>query len=196
MALTDGGDLVAAMNKSLHQHWRTYLIEGIILLVLGIVAIVVPLVAGLGITIILGWLFLTGGLVGLVATFGARRAPGFWWSLLSALVALVAGLSLLWNPLVGLVTLTYVLIAYFVVDGVLSIVHAIEHRREQSSRWEWMVVGGVIDLVLAAIIYSGLPGAFAWALGLLVGIDLIFAGSSLVAMALAARTPLPGAIDP
>jgi uncharacterized membrane protein HdeD (DUF308 family) len=106
-------------------------------------------------------------------------------------VALVVGLSLLWNPLAGLATLTYVLIAYFVVDGVLSIIHAIEHRREQSGRWEWMIVGGVIDLVLAALILSGLPGAFAWALGLLVGIDLIFAGSSLIAMALAARHANP-----
>lgn len=106
-------------------------------------------------------------------------------------MALFAGISLLWNPLAGLVTLTYVLIAYFVVDGVLSIVHAIEHRREQSGRWEWMVFSGVIDLVLAVMIMSGLPGAFAWALGLLVGIDLIFAGSSLVAMALAARQAAP-----
>jgi uncharacterized membrane protein HdeD (DUF308 family) len=187
MALTDGADLVTALNKSLHQHWRTYLIEGIILLLLGVAAIVVPLFAGLGITIILGWLFLTGGVVGLIATFGARQAPGFWWSLLSALVALLAGLSLLWNPLMGLVTLTYILIAYFVVDGVLSIVHAIEHRREASSRWQWMVFSGVIDLLLAALIISGLPGAFTWALGLMVGIDLIFAGWSLVTMALAAR---------
>jgi uncharacterized membrane protein HdeD (DUF308 family) len=191
MALTDGADLVTALNKSLHQHWRTYLIEGIILLLLGVAAIVVPLFAGLGITIILGWLFLTGGVVGLIATFGARQAPGFWWSLLSALVALLAGLSLLWNPLMGLVTLTYILIAYFVVDGVLSIVHAIEHRREASSRWQWMVFSGVIDLLLAALIISGLPGAFTWALGLMVGIDLIFAGWSLVTMALAARHAVP-----
>jgi len=89
------------------------------------------------------------------------------------------------------VTLTYVLIAYFVVDGVLSIVHAIEHRREASSRWQWMIFSGVIDLVLAALIVSGLPSAFTWALGLMVGIDLIFAGWSLVTMALAARDAIP-----
>ncbi len=187
MALTDGADLIANLNKSLRQHWRAYLIEGIILLLLGVAAIVVPPLAGIGITIILGWLFLIGGVAGLVATYGARHAPGFWWSLLSAVVALLAGASLVSNPLAGLVTLTYVLIAYFVFDGVLSIVHAIEHRREQSGRWEWMLLSGVIDLVLAAVILSGLPGAFAWALGLLVGIDLIFAGSSLIAMAMAAR---------
>jgi uncharacterized membrane protein HdeD (DUF308 family) len=72
---------------------------------------------------------------------------------------------------------------------VFSIVGGIEHRREQSSRWQWMVFSGVVDLVIAAMIISGLPGSFAWALGLLVGIDLIFAGSSLIAMASAAREP-------
>jgi uncharacterized membrane protein HdeD (DUF308 family) len=191
MALTDSSELLVGVTKSLHQHWRVYLTEGIILLLLGVAAIIVPPLAGIGVTIILGWLFLMGGVVGLIGTFSARQAPGFWWSLLSALVALLAGASLLWNPLVGLVTLTYVLIAYFVIDGVLSIVHAIEHRREQSSRWEWMVFSGVVDLLLAGIILSGLPGSFVWALGLLVGIDLIFAGSSLIAMALAARHAVP-----
>ena len=86
MALTGGSDLITGLNKSLHQHWRVYLIEGIILLLLGAAAIVVPPIAGIGITIFLGWLFLIGGVVGLVATFGSRQAPGFWWSLLSAVV--------------------------------------------------------------------------------------------------------------
>jgi uncharacterized membrane protein HdeD (DUF308 family) len=171
----------------LSQHWRLFLLEGVVLVLLGIAAIVVPPIAGLGVTIFLGWLFLIGGIVGLIATFGARRAPGFWWGLFSAAIALIAGATLIANPLAGLITLTYVLIAYFVIDGVLSIVSAIEHRRELSGRWEWMALSGVIDLVVAAFIIAGLPGAFSWALGLLVGIDLLFAGSSLIAMATAAR---------
>ena len=89
----------------------------------------------------------------------------------------------------GLATLTYVLIAFFIIDGVLIISLALAHRRELTGRWEWMLIGGVIDLVLAAIIISGLPGTLAWALGLLVGIDLLWGGFSLVAMALAARNP-------
>jgi uncharacterized membrane protein HdeD (DUF308 family) len=181
--------LAAALRKSLHEHWRLLLAEGIILVLLGIAAILLPPVAGLAITILVGWLLLIGGIVGLVATLGARHAPGFGWSLLSAIVALLAGGVLLWNPLQGLLTLTYVLVAYFIVDGVLMIAYAIAHRRELSGRWEWLMVNGVIDLVLAALIISGLPGSFAWALGLLVGIDLVFGGSSLIAMALAARQP-------
>ena len=184
-------NLAAALRKSLHDHWRLLLVEGIILVVLGMAAILVPPIAGLAATIFLGWLFLIGGIVGLVATLRARDAPGFGWSLLSAVVALLAGGVLLWNPLQGLLTLTYVLIAYFIVDGVLMIIFAIAHRRELTGRWEWLLLNGVIDLVLAALILMGLPGSSAWALGLLLGIDLVFGGSSLIAMALAARKAAP-----
>jgi uncharacterized membrane protein HdeD (DUF308 family) len=183
-------NLAAALRRSLHDHWRLLLVEGIILVVLGLAAILVPPLAGLTVTIFLGWLFLIGGIVGLVATVSARHAPGFGWSLLSAVVALLAGGTLLWNPLQGLITLTYVLIAYFIVDGVLMISFAVAHRRELSGRWEWLMLNGVIDLVLAGIILTGLPASFTWALGLLVGIDLVFGGASLIAMALAARKPV------
>ena len=186
--IQSGQELKAALTQSIRRHWRLLLVEGIILVVLGFGAIFVPPIAGLAATIFLGWLFLVGGFVGLVATLAARQAPGFWWAVLSAVVALVAGGVLLWNPLQGLVTLTYVLIAYFFVDGVLMIALAFAHRRELSGRWEWLMLNGAIDIVLAIIILAGLPGAFAWALGLLVGIDLVFGGASLIAMALSARS--------
>lgn len=183
----NAAELVQAFKKSIADHWRLFLAEGIVLIVLGLAAIIVPPLAGLATTIIIGWLFLIGGAVGLVATFGAHQAPGFAWSLLSAVVALLAGGVLLWNPLQGLATLTYVLTAFFIIDGILVIVLAFEHRRELTGRWEWMMIGGVMDLVIAAIIISGLPGTLAWALGLLVGIDLIWGGMSLIGMALSAR---------
>lgn len=177
----------ATLKRSLHEHWRALMIEGIILLVLGLCAIFVPTFAGLAATIILGWIFVIGGIAGLVSTLSARRAPGFGWSLLSAIIALLAGAALLWNPLQGLITLTYVLTAYFIVDGVFMIALGLSHRRELSGRWEWLALNGVIDLVLAAIILSGLPGAAAWVLGLLLGIDLVYGGVSLITLALAAR---------
>ena len=180
-------DISAQFKKAIHDHWRLYLIEGLILLVLGAAAIALPPLAGLAVTIVIGWLFVLGGVVGLIATFATREAPGFGWALLSALVALAAGIVLLINPLAGLATLTYVLIAFFVIDGILNIVMAVEHRRELSGRWEWMLFGGIMDLVLAAIIIAGLPGTLAWALGTLVGIDLLFGGVALIAIALSAR---------
>jgi uncharacterized membrane protein HdeD (DUF308 family) len=184
---TNAADLAASFKKSISDHWRLFLAEGIVLVVLGVAAIVIPPIAGLATTIIIGWLFLIGGAVGLVATSGAHQAPGFGWSLFSAIAALLAGIVLLWNPWQGLATLTYVLIAFFIIDGILIIILALQHRRELTGRWEWMMIGGVIDLVLALIIISGLPGTLAWALGLLVGIDLVWGGLSLIAMALAAR---------
>jgi hypothetical protein len=107
--------------------------------------------------------------MGLITTFRARQAPGFWWSLVSALIAIAVGLILLAEPITGAVSLTLVLIVFFVVEGVATIMYALEHRRELSGRWEWMLVSGIIDLVLAGIIFAGLPGTAAWALGLLVG---------------------------
>jgi len=179
--------LTASFKKSVGEHWRLFLAEGVVLILLGLAAIVVPPLAGLATTIFLGWLFLIGGAVGLVSTFGARSAPGFGWSLFSAIVAVAAGIVLLWNPLQGLATVTYVLIAFFIIDGILIIALALQHRRELSGRWQWMMLGGVMDLVLAAIIIAGLPGTLAWALGLLVGIDLLWGGMTLIAMALAAK---------
>jgi uncharacterized membrane protein HdeD (DUF308 family) len=179
----------AAVAGALREHSTFFLVEGIVLLILGALAIVLPLFATLAVTIILGWIFLASGIMGLIMTFGARGAPGFWWSLLSAVLATAAGLVLLIQPVSGAVSLTLLLIAFFVIEGVVSVMYALEHRRELSGRWEWMLISGLIDLVLAGIIFAGLPGTAAWALGVLVGVNMIFGGAALVAMALHARNP-------
>jgi uncharacterized membrane protein HdeD (DUF308 family) len=80
-----------------------------------------------------------------------------------------------------------VLIAFFLIEGIVSILFALDHKRELSGRWVWMLASGIVDLVLAAIIFAGLPGTAAWALGLLVGINMVFGGAALIAMALHAR---------
>ena len=180
-------DMAAGLRRSIHAHWRAFMAEGVLLVVLGFAAIALPLFAGLTTAILLGWVLLVAGLVGLVATMRTRGAGAFTWSLLSACVALAAGVVLLINPLVGLVTLTYVLIAYFVADGVFSVARALSHRRELAGRWEWMLVSGLVDFVLAAVIISGLPGSFLWVVGMLVGIDLVIGGVSLIGMASASR---------
>ncbi|MGB8842433.1 MAG: HdeD family acid-resistance protein [Aliidongia sp.] len=177
----------AVFTRSVHEHWRLFLAEGIVLSLLGLAAFLVPLVAGILATTLFGWLLLIAGAAGLISSIRTRQAPGFGWSLLSAFVAVIAGLVLLWNPLQGLMTLTYVLTAFFVADGILMILLATTYRRLLSGRWEWMMANGVIDLILAGIVILGLPGTPAWMVGLLVGIDLMFGGGSLIAMALGAR---------
>lgn len=186
MNQTSGAERIAS---AIHEHWVLFLIEGIILVILGVVAILVPLIATLAFTILVGWLFLISGIVGLITTFWARHAPGFWWSLISAVIGILAGLALLASPVVGALSLTLVLIAFFVIEGVASIMYAVDHRRQLTGSWGWMLISGIIDIILAGIILAGLPETAVWALGLLVGINMLFGGGALIAMALAARQP-------
>jgi uncharacterized membrane protein HdeD (DUF308 family) len=180
-----------AIARTVRDHWKLFLIEGIILVVLGLLAVAVPLLASLAVTMLFGWLILISGIVGLITTFSMRQAPGFWWSVLSAVLGILVGGLLLAQPALGLVTLTYVLIAFFVVEGVATIMFALDHRSKLSGRWGWMLASGIVDLFLAAIILMGLPGTVAWALGLIVGINMVFGGGSLIAMALSARSQMP-----
>jgi uncharacterized membrane protein HdeD (DUF308 family) len=179
----------SALAGAIHEHWALFLIEGIILVILGLAAIALPPLATLAFTIIIGWVFLISGVVGLFTTFWARHVPGFWWSLISAIIGIAAGVVLLLWPITGTLSLTLVLIAFFVIEGIVSIMYAIEHRNQLTGRWGWMLVSGIIDLILAGIIFAGLPGTALWALGLLVGINMLFGGAALIAMALAARHP-------
>ena len=179
--------LQRAATAALREHWVLFLVEGVVLLVLGATAVVLPPIATLAVTILLGWLFLVSGILGLITTFWMRHAPGFWWSLLSAVLGIVVGAVLLASPLTGAFSLTLVLVAFFLVEGVVSIMFALDHKRELSGQWGWMLASGIIDLALAIMIFAGLPSTAAWAVGLLVGINMIFGGSALIAMALHAR---------
>ena len=186
----DIADLQSKMNAAVRGHWKAFLIEGIVLAVLGLAAMVAPLIASLAFTIFLGWMFLISGAAGLAMTFWARQMPGFWWSLISAVLAIGAGIILLTKPAQGVLTLTIVIGAYFLAEGVASIMYALAHRRELSERWSWMLFSGLLDILIAAMIITGLPGSAEWAIGLLVGINLVFGGATLIGMALAARKGL------
>jgi uncharacterized membrane protein HdeD (DUF308 family) len=184
--------LQSAVAGSLHAHWRQFLLEGIVLLVLGLIAIIVPPIATIAVEVLIGWLLLVSGIVGLIATFRTRGTPGFGWSLLSGVIGVMAGVVLLAWPLSGAFSLTLILTVFLVLEGVVSILYALEHKRELSGRWVAMLLSGVVDLFLAGIVFAGLPGTAAWAIGLLVGINLVFGGSALIAMALHARGSVTG----
>ena len=179
----------SALANAIHEHWGLFLAEGIILVILGLIAILLPPLATITFTIIIGWLFLISGIVGLTTTFMMRNAPGFWWSLLSGILGVAAGIVLLIWPISGALSLTLLLSAFFIVEGVASIMYAIDHRNQLTGRWGWMLLSGIVDLILAGIIVAGLPGTAAWALGLLVGINMLFGGTAMIGMALAARHP-------
>jgi uncharacterized membrane protein HdeD (DUF308 family) len=185
---SEARDIRSAVSAAIHRHWGLFLLEGILLIVLGSLAVLVPAVASVAATIVFGWILLLSGVIGLIATLRARHAPGFGWSLLSAIVGIAAGLVLLAMPVQGTLSLTAVLIAFLFLEGVASILYAFEHRKGSSGRWSWMLASGIVDLVLGTILLAGLPGTAVWALGLLIGINMIFGGWALVWMALHARS--------
>src|SRR3569623_554526 len=183
----DFSRLQSAMSQAVKTHWKAFLFEGILLAVLGIAALILPPLASLAITIFLGWMFLISGIGGLIVTYWARSTPGFWWSLISAALAVLAGMLLLARPMQAVLTLTIVLGAYFLAEGVATIMYALEHSREPSSRRTWLLNSGNVDNAIALMVISGLPSSAEWAIGVLVGINLLFGGASMLGVALAAR---------
>ena len=184
---SDVAALRAATSRALSANWKLFLGEGIVLVLLGLAAVALPPIASLAITLLIGWILLISGAVGLYTTFAMRGAPGFVWALVSALLGIAAGIVLLIWPASGVVSLTIVLAVFFAIEGVASILFALDHKRELSGRWGLMLLSGVLDLVIAGIVFFGLPGTAAWAIGLLVGINMVMGGAALIAMALHAR---------
>jgi uncharacterized membrane protein HdeD (DUF308 family) len=179
--------LQSAMSQTVKAHWKAFLFEGILLAVLGVAALILPPLASLAIAIFLGWMFLISGIGGLIVTYWARSTPGFWWSLISAALAVLAGMLLLARPMQAVLTLTIVLGAYFLAEGVATIMYALEHRRELSGRWSWLLISGLVDIAISFMVITGLPSSAEWAIGVLVGINMLFGGATLIGMALAAR---------
>jgi uncharacterized membrane protein HdeD (DUF308 family) len=158
------------------------------LALLGLTAIFVPFVAGVLTSSWLGCVYVCAGVVSIIAAFRAARS-GIWVN--SAFqdsgLALFAGILLIWNPMPDTVTLAYVLMAYFIADGILTIMHALGHIDDVAGDWQWMALNGLVDFVLAGLLISGLTTTLVWLAGFLVGFDMVFGGLSLIAMSNTAR---------
>jgi uncharacterized membrane protein HdeD (DUF308 family) len=186
-------DVERAVAKSLHAHWFLYMVEGVLLALLGIAAIAIPPLAMVAITILLGWLFLISGVIGLFTTLWLREGPGFGWSLLSAILGIMVGLALFAMPVEGAFAITILLVVFFVIEGATSIMFALEHRRDLSGKWEWMLASGVVDMILGGLILYNAGTPTAWAIsGLLVGINMLMGGVALILMAAHARKEAAG----
>ena len=174
--------------ETIRKHSIWFIIYGVILILLGLFAIIAPGVATLAAELTFGWLLVIGGIIGLLAVIRAgTQEAGFWWNLLVSIVLLLAGISLLWQPIAGVLTLTIVLIAYLLATGIFKIPAAFRYRREGESGWVWMLLSALVDLALAIIILLGLPDSALWMLGLLVGVNFVFTGVAILMVALALR---------
>jgi uncharacterized membrane protein HdeD (DUF308 family) len=172
------------MHRSARPHWKLQLSEGIILVLLGIVAVFVPFRLEFAFVV---WLFFIAGVAGLITTLVMHRETGFWWSLLSAILAIGVAIFVFATPEFALLIFPLLLLGFLVLEGVITIMFALDHWRERSARWNWMLASGIFDLSLAALIVIGLPETATGALGLILAANLIFGGGALIGMALAAR---------
>jgi uncharacterized membrane protein HdeD (DUF308 family) len=180
-------DTERAITETIRTYCVLFLVQGTIMMVLGSAAIVWPQVSTLAVDLYAGWMFLISGIFGLVTMFIAPSAAAFFWSLLTAALSLFVGVLLLWHPVEGAVSLTLVLIAFFIVEGVFQIAAAIRDRQALPDSWGWLLMSGIADLVLAAVMISGWPLTAIWALGLVVGLNLLTSGLAIVMVAIAAR---------
>ena len=159
--------------------WPT--LEGGLLIVLGILALLSPLFAGLAVALLFGWLLLLVGILGLTVAFAARAEPHAGWSFASAALALIAGGLLLAFPLMAALSLAILVGAWLLLDGVSLIGLGLQHRKAGVHHGGWVIAAGVFDLLLAVLMFALSAVGSTVMIGFIVGIDLIFAGLALLA---------------
>lgn len=183
----DLSNMQRAVRDAFGAHWRLMMFQGVVMIILGVLAVAAPVIATIAIDIYVGWLFLFSGVIGLIALFSSHHIPAFLWTLITAALSIALGILLIWKPVEGALSLTFVLTAFFLVEGVFQIATSLVYRDSLPGTWGWMLASGVSDLLLVAIIVLGWPATGVWVLGLLVGINLFMSGWAIVMMAFAGR---------
>lgn len=177
---------LAEAKRQIAEHWGWFLALGIFLLLAGAVAILFPLLSTIAAKIMLGWIFLASGVLLLLHAFSIQQWRGFLWELLLGVLYIVAGGWLAFFPFTGIVTLTLLLAALFVAEGVLEVIMGWRVRPHEG--WVWMLLSGLVAIAVGVLIAYELPSSAAWAIGLLAGINLLSTGVSFIVLALAGRS--------
>lgn len=169
--------------------WRgAIILDGALLILLGLGAIFMPLVATMAATLLFGGLLLAAGVISLITSIFDWRATGFFWRLLWGAIATLAGLCILFHLWLGALSLTLLLGASLILQGAISVGHAVAHRHREGYPWGWMATGGVATALLGLLLVWGLPHAGLIVPGLFLAVNLLSYGFSLLALGLA-RAP-------
>ena len=171
--------------NELHKNIGWYIALAVGMMVLGVLAIIAPLAATFALEQLAGVALAVGGIILVVHAFKWRISERFFLSLILGILYFASGILLLAYPLTGILSLTIALGAFFFVVGVLKIINAFRIR--PSSPWGWVLFSGLMSLFLSFLIMVGMPLTALWAVGLIVGIDLLFSGLSMLMMMLAVR---------
>lgn len=157
----------------------------VLMIVAGVLAIVIPPVAGIAVLLAVAWLLIISGGFHLVFAWHTRTAGGMVWELLLSILYIAVGLYALAHPVAGLAALTLLLAGYLLAEAVLEFVLSFRLRPMRGSTW--LLVDGIVTLVLAVLIWRTFPSSTEWVIGTLVGISMLFSGISRLALSMSAR---------
>ena len=166
-----------AMRDTVKRYSRWYLIQGVLLIATGVLAIIYPVLSSAAVVVLLGWLLIISGVVQGLSLIGARHVPHFWLQLISVILAVLMGCLFLRDPAQGLMTIALLLIVFFMIEGISKVVFALTIR--PFPNWGWVLASGLVGILLALILWANLPVTALWLIGVLLGINLISVGAAI-----------------
>jgi len=170
-----------ATRETVRRYSTWYLIQGVLMVLAGIVALVYPLVSTVALVVFFGWLLILSGIVQGISLIGAQNVPNFWLQLVSVVLWIIVGVLFLRRPGEAVVTLTLLLIVFFMVEGFAKLIFALTIR--PLPNWGWVLASGIIGILLSLYLLANLTTTAVWLLGVLLGIQLIFEGVALSSLA-------------
>lgn len=170
-----------AMRETVKRYSLWYLLQGILMVAAGVLALVYPLIASVAIVLLLGWILIVSGLFQGIGLIGARQVPHFWLQLISVVLSIIVGLLLLRQPEGGLLLSTVLLLVYFLVEGMAKVIFALTIK--PFSNWGWVLASGLVGIALAVYLWANLTSISEWVLGFLLGIQLLCEGAALTYLA-------------
>lgn len=180
-----------AVRQTVKRYSLWYLIQGILLMAAGVLAIIYPVISSVAVIVLLGWLLIISGVLQGLSLLGARHVPHFWLQLISVILALLIGFLFLRDPAQGMLTITLLLIVFFMIEGISKVVFALTIR--PLPNWGWVLASGLVGILLSLILWSSLPVTALWLVGFLLGIELISVGAALAYFAWQMRQSSPAA---
>jgi uncharacterized membrane protein HdeD (DUF308 family) len=175
-----------AMRETVKRYSLWYLLQGVLMVVAGVLALVYPLLASVAMVYLLAWILIISGVLQGIGLIGARDVPHYWLQLISVVLAIVIGVLLLNQPESGLLVMTVLLIVFFMVEGISKIIFALTIR--PFPNWGWVLASGLVGIVLAVYLWANMPITSEWVLGILLGIMLVSEGAALAYLAWKVRT--------
>jgi uncharacterized membrane protein HdeD (DUF308 family) len=169
------------MRRTVKRYSLWYLVQGGLMILAGILALVYPAISSVAVVFFIGWLLIFSGIFQGISLIGARQVPHFWLQLISVALFIVVGALFLRNPGESLLTLTLLLIVFFLIEGISKVIFALTIR--PFPNWGWVLVSGIVGILLAFYLWASIPVSAAWLLGVLLGIELICEGAAITHLA-------------